>query len=339
MILNKVIKLYPTFDNGVSHAHYYRVLHRVLMTKIPRMNGSPAYHGLLPSPIYTALIHGPPEILKALAEAGADVNSPQYPPRGTSPGISALRLCLTQRCGLQKLKILLELGAKDATDESDSPTTSISLIKLALRNLDFDTTMLLLENNFDPDPWPKSDRTALQLALFPESPKKECDDSTELAKLLCSKGVDPNLVAQKDRLTPLQQAIEHGNLEIVELLFEHHANVNKHSEPDVEFDLSATHQPNEESLTTPLQLAIKEQHPAIIKTLLKHGADVNLRAKRCGPPGGGHVPSILHPFLTPLQLALYTSQPEYVEMLLEHGADINAPPIHKAVPQCCNTLR
>ncbi|CAP68396.1 uncharacterized protein PODANS_7_2960 [Podospora anserina S mat+] len=185
--------------------------------------------------------------------------------------------------------------------------------------------MLLLENNFDADPWPKSDRTALQLALFPESPKKECDDSMELAKLLCSKGVDPNLVAQKDRLTPLQQAIEHGNLEIVELLFEHHANVNKHSEPDVEFDLSATHQPNEESLMTPLQLAIKEQHPAIIKTLLKHGADVNLRAKRCGPPGG-HKPSILYPFLTPLQLALYTSQPEYVEMILEHGANINAPP-------------
>ncbi|KAK4667982.1 uncharacterized protein QC764_702960 [Podospora pseudoanserina] len=241
LILNKVIKLYPTFDNGVSHAHYHRVLHRVLMAKIPRMNGSPAYHGLPPSPIYTALVHGPPEVLKALAEAGADVNSPLYPPRGTSPGISALRLCLTQRCGLQKLKILVELGAKDATDECDSPTTSISLIELAVRNLDFDRTMLLLENNLDPDPWPKSDRTALQLALFPESPKKECDDSMELAKLLCSKGVDPNLVAQKDRLTPLQQAIEHGNLEIVELLFEHHANVNKHSEPDVEFDLSATH--------------------------------------------------------------------------------------------------
>lgn len=81
LILNKVIKLYPTFDNGVSHAHYHRVLHRVLMTKIPRMNGSPAYHGLPPSPIYMALIHGPPEILKALAEAGADVNSPLYPPR------------------------------------------------------------------------------------------------------------------------------------------------------------------------------------------------------------------------------------------------------------------
>ncbi|KAK0737140.1 ankyrin repeat-containing domain protein [Apiosordaria backusii] len=176
---------------------------------------------------------------------------------------------------------------------------------------------LLLNKNFDPNPWPKSDRTALQLALFAN---KHGQTSIGLANNLLGKGADPDLVGRKDPLTPLQQAARQGNLEVVYFLLEHHANVNKHGEPDP----SATHQ-SDDILLTPLQLAIKGRHPPIIETLLKYKAGVDLRAKRTNALPGGHEQAIIDPFLTPLQLAVSSSYPECVEILLRYNADVNSP--------------
>ncbi|KAK4173215.1 ankyrin repeat-containing domain protein [Triangularia setosa] len=320
LLLNKALRSFPSSSDHSSHAHYYKVMDRILRTGNVMINDSSVNDSFPPSPLYTALIHGHSEMILALVRAGAMVNILLKGPPG-SPSISPLRLCLTHRCGLTKLKLLLQLGAHDMVNPRDPKMAHASPIELAVRDLDFEATKLLLGKHFDPNPWPKSDRTALQLALFPNNRNSQ---SMELAKLLLREGASPDLFGQKDRLTPLQQAIRHGNLEVVQLLLEHHANVNQHSELSLDAEPSARYQPDD-ILLTPLQLAIKGRNLMIIETLLRHKADIDLRANRADFLPSGYKAASTDPFLTPLQLAVSSSYPECVEMLLLYKADVNAP--------------
>ncbi|KAJ5387341.1 ankyrin [Penicillium cosmopolitanum] len=118
--------------------------------------------------------------------------------------------------------------------------------------------------------------------------------------LIVSKGVNVNYLGEgKLRRTPLQQAVELGNMEIVNLLLENGANVNYLGEGKLR--------------RTPLQQAVELGNMEIVNLLLEYGADVNAP----GAYDGG---------ATALQIAAIQGYIGIARRLLDLGSDINQEP-------------
>lgn len=149
------------------------------------------------------------------------------------------------------------------------------------------------------------------------------NDLIELARMLLIHGAEPNLTTELIEL-PLIIAADRDNVAMVELLLDHHADIEKESETN---DL-----PN-----TPLAVAARYSGMEVIRCLMRRGADINHVGKRS---------------CSPFWSACWRKPPqlELVKELLEAGADINAPsgdptvlnwsPIHAAYdfPEILATL-
>ncbi len=116
-----------------------------------------------------------------------------------------------------------------------------------------------------------------------------CDDA--VASLLLTHKADVNKLS--NHYTPLMQAANRYNLDMMKLLLKHEADANKPSKG-----------------YTPLCHAAKQGNLDMVELLLTYKANVN-------------IPSNMH--YTPLfQAALRAGNLKIVELLLEHGANVNA---------------
>ena len=116
----------------------------------------------------------------------------------------------------------------------------------------------------------------------------------QVVNFLLDHGADINLVSGGD--TPLNAATAHGNKAMVELLLSRGAEVNARVTTG----------------GTVLHTAVENGFQAVAETLLQHHANVNAPFP---PSNGGE---------TPLHLAVLKSYPNLVNLLLKYGADINA---------------
>uniref|UniRef100_A0A8C7IDW1 Ankyrin repeat and SOCS box containing 2 n=1 Tax=Oncorhynchus kisutch TaxID=8019 RepID=A0A8C7IDW1_ONCKI len=159
-------------------------------------------------------------------------------------------------------------------------------------------------------------QTALILAVYRE--KVAC------VEMLLEKGADPDL-ANKDRETPLYKACESGNAEIVVMLLNHGAVVNKHciqgctalqeavSRNNVEIceilvQAGAKLSPTNMYGIAPLFTAAQSGHEETLRFLIKQGADINSEASDGA---------------TALYEAAKNGHEDIVELLLSQDADAN----------------
>ncbi len=150
---------------------------------------------------------------------------------------------------------------------------------------------------------------------FGQTPLLEAVDKGQLkvARYLIENHADPDLRDRNDK-TPLQNAAERGNTEMVELLLST-ADVNATSEGRLA-------EANHEAGYTALHYAARKGSKAIAETLLAHGAKVNAQSATG---------------LTPLYIAAEEGFKTVAELLLAHGADLTLPnragltPLHVAV--------
>ena len=120
--------------------------------------------------------------------------------------------------------------------------------------------------------------------------------------------VDAAIKSYKENRSSLSIATEQGNLQMVQLFLEFHADVNRR-----------------DTLTyTPLHLAVQNNHTEIAKVLLEHGSHVNAYTRTKNT--------------TALHEAVRKNCVDSATLLLEHGADVNAlgwasyeTPLHCAV--------
>lgn len=139
-------------------------------------------------------------------------------------------------------------------------------------------------------------------------------------------GVSPNSDFCWYANTPLIKAAAYGRTEIVKLLLEKGADVNKHNEGG----------------ETPLHYAARHGHVKVMEILLDHGADPTKKGTGCGTPmqwagRGGQIGSIkvLTRYgvsvnqpgtegITALHEAVIHDHPDTVRFLLANGAEVDA---------------
>ena len=123
----------------------------------------------------------------------------------------------------------------------------------------------------------------------------------QTAKILRDHGASPPNIRGYEDASPLHSAAYYGDLQMVQVLLEHKADVNAQKDTG----------------ETPLHYLSNDlgggrQIPQLHKVsrlLLEHGADVNARS---------------HNFSTPLHIAARNGKVEVVRVLLEHGASVGA---------------
>ena len=118
--------------------------------------------------------------------------------------------------------------------------------------------------------------------------------ASDLAKLLLTRGADPNLAAPDGGLRPLDAAGLH--YEVIKVLLEHGAN------PNLPFDGGSS------ALLEVLRSDDVDDKAALLTVLLEHEADPN----KADPDTGE----------TPLMIAALAVEIDLVKLLLEHGADV-----------------
>ena len=146
----------------------------------------------------------------------------------------------------------------------------------------------------------------------------------ETARWLIEHGADMDAKALEGHHTSLHLAASSGNLEIVQMLFEHNANVNARNKTGhtplqlassrgdvdiVRFLLNHSVDPKARGINqwTPLHEVSSSGHLDIARLLLEHGAEVDAEDSR------GR---------TSYQIALSEGHDEVIKLLLAHGAEI-----------------
>ncbi|GKT95992.1 ankyrin repeat domain-containing protein 28 [Colletotrichum tofieldiae] len=239
------------------------------------------------------------------------------------PGRDPLYLAVS--CGFIKTAKVLLCHEADPNAYGPSDET---VLMAAIRSDRIDLCRLLLEHGSDPDSTPERAKSPLiQAVMFknldmvkllvekgPTSRKEKFRgqagtgrrvsvfvESAEIVEYLLSKNADPH-VSDEDGWSTLWAAARYGCEEIVRMLIEANADINK----------SCT-----ESKTTPLHEAV--EYPQVVKILLEHGANMNNQA------AGGE---------TPLSYAIAENHLETVKIMLadsRNRADLSLNEVHKAL--------
>jgi len=233
----------------------------------------------LPSWAETALFGSPAE-LHALLDGGLDQNT------ATAAGTTLLMMASANS---EKIRLLIERGA---SVNSKAASGATALIVASRVNGNLDGFRLLVASGADLHAVTNNGITTLGAAIVSEPEK---------VALLISKGVEINdkfNYAGWTALYPLQLAVTAGNTEVVRLLVNKGADINRHASVDF-------------GALPPLSRAVSNGQAAMVKLLLSLGADANY----VDPLG-----------MTPLLWAASSDygHGEIVKALLAAGANPNA---------------
>lgn len=191
-------------------------------------------------------------------------------------------------------------------------------IHLATRRGHLDMVTLLLDkgakiNAKDVDDYRPIHHAADRMRLKDSLGKLE--EKMDIAKLLIERGARIDLYSAGKNHTPLDLAAREGDLEMVELLVDNGANVNKYK---------------------PLHHASKNGHLEIVTYLVEHGANLNEPDDIVIGVDGANLNEpdieIGVDALSPLHEAVKGGHFDVVEYLVEQGADINATHDHYRKP-------
>ena len=198
------------------------------------------------------------------------------------------------------------------------PSLREKAIHLATHRGHLDMVTLLLDkgakiNAKDVDDYRPIHHAADRMRLKDSLGKLE--EKMDIAKLLIERGARIDLYSAGKNHTPLDLAAREGDLEMVELLVDNGANVNKYK---------------------PLHHASKNGHLEIVTYLVEHGANLNEPDDIVIGVDGANLNEpdieIGVDALSPLHEAVKGGHFDVVEYLVEQGADINATHDHYRKP-------
>ena len=260
-------------------------------------------------PLFGAIEHGDPEIVRLLVNTGAEVNA-----AAGFGGSTALHEAVAQG-NSEIVQVLVDAGA-DIEAEGFMSRTPLSL---AAEEGAPEIMKVLLGRAPDPDTAASGDSKKAPSpsaiggkALFAAIES----DNAAMVRLLVEAGADVNAAEGFGGNTPLHEAVEEGNAEIVQILVDAGADI------EAEGFMGQT----------PLSLAAEEGASEIMQILLGQGADN-------GTPEGEdkQTPAIGSEALF---TAIKKGDVETVRLLVEAGADVNAAegfggntPLHEAVEE------
>jgi len=224
------------------------------------------------TPLLYACLQGDQEVARLLIEHGAFVDDADQ--SGNTPLIWASHYA---HSGI--IEKLLEYGACTETlhNENSTPLLSTSRMYMYTSYLENLSSYQLSEPEFQ----------CVQQA-FGKDPLK-------IIKLLIAYGANVDAVGGEEGETPLISAISPHCEDLVRLLLESGADVNK----------------RDNNSQTPLCKACKFGHREIVRTLIMFGADVNAKSEENN--------------VTPLFIASGRGYEDIVRLLIEHGASVDEP--------------
>lgn len=299
------------------------------------------------TPLHKAATTGDIEIVKLLVHYGADLEAQDI--TGETPLHKA-----SNYTRVTVIKYLLEKGCDiDVTDQDN--TTPLIMASYNGGSEAAATVKLLLNHKADISAVDSSDRTAIYWAAQ--------ENAIEVVKVLLNEITITKcqyLIEQTDRYdnTPLHIAAEKGFKNVVQMLIDHHADVECSNDEDLTpLHLAAINgnkkvaiallnkQQNiindeDESGNTALHLAAINGHPKLVDLFVDFGAGVDSRNNLLWTPldcaaARGHTECVLRLIdrdspidpmdlakTTPLHLASREGHSDVVKTLLENGADV-----------------
>ncbi len=253
--------------------------------------------------LHSAASNGDPDLCNLLILKGANINA------RNGVGETPLHIAIS-RCSLERrfpskstkpgqyydvCKVLIQHGAKlnirsKSYSTWDYSVDGMSPLGLAASLLEFDIVELLLENGANcrlTSDWNRATPIflALQAPSMYDNPSR--DKEQRILEMLLAAGCDPNL-AERNHVTPLQQAIRGNDLSAARLLVEHGTDIDR--------------TPGTEAA---MLTASRAGNLDIVKLLISHGANVSTVTKL------GE---------TPLSLARDHNHEDIAAYLIDHGA-------------------
>lgn len=231
--------------------------------------------------IHKAILENSPEVIRFLLAQGVSVDYPD------ENGMSPLTIAILNRCNYA-VEVLLAYGANT---NPRLKWNGMSLLELALNMTDANTAMSLVRHGADVNGRLKDGRNLLDKVIslvhinhqFSNLAKEMicrgadihanelsggCPVETaifydkSILELMIRKGLNPNIVMMqngREFRTPLIYAISTGKLDVVKVLVESGADVNK----TINWG---------NKIRSPLNEALERGSPAIVQYLLQHGA-------------------------------------------------------------------
>ena len=237
--------------------------------------------------LYLACEKGYSDIVKLLLERKADAMICDAAPSSLRDAMKYSALTVAARNGnVEVMKLLLSSGV-DRESRDDASRTALWT---AAANNKPNVVQCLCEAKANVNAYGRNKETPLSIAVY------RCYVEVVKTLLTYGEGIDLEICAGSQNLTPLFRAVKDNQPEIVELLCKAGAKVNVYSED-----------------STPLTKAASEGYTEIVKTLLTYGKGIDVEMK---PKSGWKA--------TPLFYAAYGGHTEVVEDLCKVGADLNA---------------
>jgi serine/threonine protein kinase len=237
----------------------------------------------------------------------------------------------------QSIQLLLDHGA-DVNAIANSGQTPLAIASTYLNNSNDNERLirLLLDRGAKVNVADQDGQTPLSLAV--------ARNNVAIAKLLLNAGATVTVPGSQGEMALWQSAIVYGNVEMLELLLEHGANINA----------------KDNSGITPLHAAIQTGNLSITKWLLEHGASINAKNNSGTTPLHYVIQQLAMPYdnlgmlklllehganlnvkdnngTTPLHTAVQSGNLSITKWMLEHGANINAKDNNGTTPLCCPT--
>ena len=245
--------------------------------------------------LYLACEKGYSDIVKLLLERKADAMICDAVPSSLRDAMKYSALTVAARNGnVEVMKLLLASGV-DRESRDDASRTALWT---AAANNKPNVVQCLCEAKANVNAYGRNKETPLSIAVY------KCNVEVVKTLLTYGEGIDLEICAGSQNLTPLFRAVKNNQPEIVELLCKAGAKVNVYSEEVITINYLGS---------TPLTKAASEGYTEVVKTLLTYGKGIEVEMKT---KSGWKA--------TPLFYAAYGGHTEVVEDLCKVGADLNA---------------